>query len=96
MKGKDKKDKEVVLTPGSQYRVKSLESRDQPLITHGEFIGYTAIGHDEGLCMKLDKSHKEMANRIRVIPLHMIVAIDIIKSVEKKEKEKPVSETMFG
>jgi len=96
MKGKNKTDNEVVLTTGSQYRVKSLESRDNPLITHGEFIGYTAVGHDEGLCMKLDKSHKDMEGRIRIIPLHMIVCIDIIKSVQKEEKSKPVSETMFG
>ncbi len=43
MKDKECNGPEVVLTPGSKYRLKSLESRDSPLITHGEFVGYTAF-----------------------------------------------------
>lgn len=96
MKDKDDNGPEVVLTPGSKYRLKSLESRDSPLITHGEFIGYTAIANDEGICMKLDASHKDTAGRIRVIPVHMIICIDIIESAEKEKKAGSESGTMFG
>ncbi len=93
---KTKDEEPVVLTVGSQYRVKSLESRESPLITHGKFLGYTSIGNDDGLCMELDDSHKDMKGRIRVIPMHMLVCIDIIKANEKKdEKKKPVG-TMYG
>lgn len=93
----DKMDEDVVvLTPGSQYRIKSLESRDAPLITHGKFVGYTAIAHDEGICIELDSSHKDMAGRIRVIPVHVIIAIDILKAAEKEDKDKPEAGTMFG
>ena len=93
---KDKKEEAaVVLTPGSKYRIKSLESRDNPLITHGTFLGYTAVGHDEGLCVELDSSHKEMAGRIRVIPIHVIIAIDILKAAEKEETDAPDSGAMF-
>ena len=86
----------VKLTVGSQYRVKSLESRDAPLITHGKFLGYTSIGHDDGLCMELDDSHKDMKGRIRVIPMHMIICIDIIKAKDKEEEAERPTSAMFG
>ena len=94
---KEKEDTQSVkLTVGSQYRVKSLESRDAPLITHGKFLGYTSIGHDDGLCIELDDSHKDMTGRIRVIPMHMIVCIDIIKAKDKEEEVQKPSSSMFG
>ena len=41
------KEETFVLTKGSKYRVVSLETREKPLVTHGIFKGYAAIGHDE-------------------------------------------------
>ena len=36
-----------------------------------------------------------MAHKIRIIPCHMIIAIDVVEQAEeKKEKEKPG--TMYG
>lgn len=98
MAKKDEKKKQIVLTVGSQYRVKSLESREHPLITHGKFLGYTPIGGDDGLCIELDDSHKDLAGRTRVIPSHMIIAIDIIKAADSgDEKKKETSNyTMYG
>lgn len=75
-----------ILTKGSKYRVVSLETREKPLVTHGVFRGYAAIGHDEGICLELDESHKESAGRTRIVPTHMIIAIDVIESAEKKEE----------
>ena len=95
MPKKDEKN-QIVLTVGSQYRVKSLESKDAPLITHGKFMGYTPIGPDDGLCIELDDSHKDMAGRIRVIPSHMIIAIDIIKAAKSDDVKKAPTSTMFG
>lgn len=91
-----KKDKEIVLTKGSKYRVKSLEAKDKPLVTHGTFKGYTAIGSDEGICIELDESYKETAGRIRVIPCHMILSIDVIKAKEEEEKIKERPSAYFG
>jgi hypothetical protein len=86
----ENKEKDFVLTKGSKYRVKSIESRDKPLVTHGTFKGYTVVGHDEAIIMELDDSHKETAGRKRLIPNHMIVAIDVIEvAEEKKEKDEP-------
>lgn len=91
-----KKNKEIVLTKGSKYRVKSLEAKDKPLVTHGIFRGYTAIGSNEGICIELDESYREAAGRIRVIPCHMILSIDVIKAEEEKEKMKERPSPYFG
>jgi hypothetical protein len=86
----ENKEKDFVLTKGSKYRVKSIESRDKPLVTHGTFEGYTVVGHDEAVLITLDDSHKEMAGRKRIIPTHMIVAIDVVEIAEEsKEKDEP-------
>ena len=78
----DEKKKDFVLTKGSKYRVKSIESRDKPLKSHGVFEGYTVIGHDESIVLTLDDSHKAQSGRKRIIPLQMIVAIDVIEAAE--------------
>jgi hypothetical protein len=86
----DNKKKDFVLTKGSKYRIKSIESRDKPLISHGIFEGYTVVGHDEAVVITLDESHKDSAERKRIIPTHMVVAIDVIEVAEEsKEKEEP-------
>ena len=96
MKERKVDDAGIMLTPGSTYRIKSLESKDSPLRTHGKFLGYTAIAHDEGLRIELDSSHKEFAGQVRVIPVHVIISIDVLKAAEKEEKDTPDSGTMFG
>jgi hypothetical protein len=85
----------VSLTKGSRYRIESMETREKPLLTHGVFKGYATIGPDDAIVMELDESHKDLAGRIRLIPCHMIIAIDVIQAVEEEKKpEKP--QTMYG
>jgi len=85
----------VTLTKGSKYKIESMETRETPLVTRGIFKGYATIGPEDALCMELDESHKELAGRIRLIPLQMIIAIDVIEAVEEEKKpEKP--QTMYG
>jgi hypothetical protein len=88
-------EKDIILTVGSRCRVKSIESREKPQISHGTFRGYVAIGRDEALCIELDDSHGEQAGRIRLIPTHMIVAVDVLEAVSGPEKREDV-ERMFG
>jgi hypothetical protein len=93
----DKTDeKPIVITKGSKYRVVSLEAKDAPLVTHGTFLGYTAIGSNEGMCMKLDESHKESFGKMRIIPAHMVVSIDVIKAAEAEKDKSKEPTTMFG
>jgi hypothetical protein len=82
---------EMELTEGSTYKIISLGSRDSALESKGVFKGFISIGIDEiGLIMKLDKSHGEMKGKIRIIPLHVILAIDVydVKPNDKEDKEK--------
>jgi hypothetical protein len=79
-------EKRIQLTVGSEYKITSMESRDKPLVTKGIFKGYTMIGEIDSLCMELGDSHKDSAGKIRVIPSHMIISIDIVSVAKEKEK----------
>jgi len=92
-----RKDEAIVLTPGSLYKIKSLESRDHPMETMGVFKGYAALAHDTAVVIELDKSHGDDKGRMRLIPSHMILSIDVLKAEkEKEEKEAESNAVYFG
>ena len=81
------KDK-LELTEGSIYKITSIGGRDQLLETEGTFKGFISIGVDEtGLLMELSKKHGNMAGKIRIIPLHVILLIDIVEVKENSKRE---------
>ncbi len=85
---------EIELTEGSEYRIISLGGRDKVLETEGIFKGFMSIGVDEvGLLMELSKKHEKMAGKIRIIPLHVILAIDVLEAKPhlKKDSDKETS-----
>jgi hypothetical protein len=78
--------KKMELTEGSVYKITSLGGRDQLLETEGTFKGFINVGVDEtGLLMELNGSHGDMAGKIRIVPLHVILLIDVL---DAKENEK--------
>ena len=82
------------LTEGSVYKITSLGSRDNPIETEGIFKGFISIGVDEtGLLIKLSSTHGNMAGKVRIVPLHVILLIDVIdvKENEKKDDFKGMS-----
>jgi len=79
-----KKPDAIVLTPGSRYEVRSLGAKDEPFVTRGTFRGYTQVGNIDGLCIELDATHKELRGKVRVIPSHMVMTIDIIAAAPAK------------
>ena len=86
--------KKMELTEGSIYKVTSLGTKDTVLETEGKFKGFISIGVDEtGLLMELSKSHGDFAGKIRIVPLHVILLIDVLdaKENEKKDDEKGMS-----
>lgn len=92
-----RKDEAIVLTPGSLYKIKSLESRDHPMLTVGVFKGYAALAHDTAVVIELDKSHEDEKGLLRLIPSHMILSIDVVKAEkEKEEKESESNAVYFG
>ena len=82
---KDKKNDDIRLIEGSFYRMTSVGSRESPLISQGTFLGFTSIGSDEGICIRLDSTHDDLENTVRVIPSHMLLAVDLIK--QKKDSD---------
>jgi hypothetical protein len=92
-----KRDDAIILTPGSLYKIKSLESRDKPMETVGIFKGYATVAHDTAIVMELDKSHGDEKGRLRLILSHMIISIDVLKAEkEKEEKESESTAVYFG
>ncbi len=88
------KENKMELTEGSEYKILSLGARDSMLETEGIFKGFISIGVDEtGLLMELNHKHGEMAGKTRIVPLHVLLAIDILKieENEKKDDDKGVS-----
>jgi hypothetical protein len=88
------------LTPGSKYRILSMMTRDEPLVSEGTFKGYTVVGSMDALCMEVEpetgpesggkkagtRSKKSSRKKsLRLIPAQMIISIDILS--QKKEKK---------
>jgi len=88
---KDELSWKFTLTVGSKYRVTSLGTKDMPIESTGIFAGYTMVGNMDGLVLRLDikEKGKEKGGTmgLRIIPSHMILAIDVI-SVKKGRQEK--------
>lgn len=76
------------LTEGSRYRIISIGAKDSAMETEGIFRGFANLGLDDvGICIEQSKGKKRM---LRIIPLQVILAIDVIseKREEKKEREE--------
>jgi hypothetical protein len=79
---------EAELTDGSSYKIISIGGRDSMLESEGVFKGFTSIGADEfGLIMELNDKHGDMSGKIRLVPLHAILAIDILEAKPNQIKD---------
>ena len=85
------KKEELQLTEGSRYKIFSIGGKDHAFETEGVFRGFASIGIDEGgLIMELSESHGDLSGKLRIVPMHAILAIDILdeKPNQIKEEEK--------
>jgi len=83
----------------SRYKIISIGGRDCSLETEGIFKGYATIGIDEaGLVIDLCTEHKESEGKLRIVPLHAILAIDVLdaKEHESEDEEKEPSSHYYG
>lgn len=78
----DKKEDRVQLTLGSRFAIRSVGTRDEVLVTRGTFKGIVSVGAADGIAMELDDSHDDLTGKIRVIPSHVILAVDILELKE--------------
>ncbi|KYK22123.1 hypothetical protein AYK25_02840 [Thermoplasmatales archaeon SM1-50] len=93
------KKEEWKLIDGSRYKILSIAGRESSLETEGIFRGYATIGIEEaGLVIELPSENKESVENLRIIPLHAILAIDVldIKQHEGKDEEKEPSGHYYG
>ena len=90
------KEKEIELVPGSKYIVYSIGSEKEIMQTSGTFVGYSYISKDEGgICIKMDESHGTKKGLIRIIPISMILAIDVIERKRRRGRKKKEEATHY-
>ena len=85
----------IQLIEGSKYRVLSVGAKDTLMETEGVFRGYATLGIDEvGICIERQRGRKK---NIRIIPLHAILAIDVLAEAKKNlEAESKETEHYYG
>lgn len=74
------------LTPGSKYLIKSVLTREQVQETEGVFKGVTTIGTSDSLIMEVSKGAHQ--GKLRLVPTHMIVSLDVLEAAAKLDKGK--------
>ncbi|MCD6512645.1 MAG: hypothetical protein J7K61_03500 [Thermoplasmata archaeon] len=83
----------IELQVGAKYVIHSVSSDKECMTTSGTFVGYTYIGKEEGgICIKMDSSHGKLKGKIRIIPIGMILAIDVMVNRRKKKKKEEKEE----
>ena len=79
---------EMEVTVGSEYKIMSLGGKENILESEGIFEGYATVGMDEiGLLMRLNEKHGDMTGKIRIVPLHVILAIDVLDAKPDNDSE---------
>jgi hypothetical protein len=87
------------LIEGSRYKIISIGGRDSSLETEGIFRGYATIGIEEaGLVIEQGTGQKDNEEKLRIVPLHAILAIDVldVKHREGRNEEKEPSSHYYG
>ncbi|HID25571.1 MAG TPA: hypothetical protein EYP23_03810 [Thermoplasmata archaeon] len=81
------------LLEGSKYKILSIGARESVLETVGTFRGFASLGLDEvGLCIEQTRKKKRV---IRIIPLHVVLAIDVLSENRAPEREEESEETHY-
>src|SRR5437016_1139994 len=65
-------------------------------VTKGIFRGYATIGTDDAILVELDESHQELKGKLRLIPLHVVLAVDILEQVPGDAPKVEKHGTMYG
>ncbi len=77
----------VSLKRGKKYVVHSVGGRDGIITSYGTFEGYTAVGSEEAICLRLTEEHGEDAGMLRIVLISSVVLIDCPEGGVEVEKE---------
>jgi len=81
---------EIELSEGSVCAVLSMSGQEETILTQGTFVGYTYIGKEEGMCIVMDETHEDMADKTRIIPVNMILSIDLLEHTQTSANKEDV------
>src|SRR2546427_680742 len=65
-------------------------------VTKGVFRGYATIGTDDAIVVELDDSHQELKGKLRLIPLHVVLAVDVLEQAPGESPKVEKHTTMYG
>ncbi|MCI4334091.1 MAG: hypothetical protein L3K04_00410 [Thermoplasmata archaeon] len=85
----------ISLTQGSRVRVHSAGSREEPMVSVGVFRGLVSVGGENSLALELE-AEKGEKERVRLVPLSAIFAIDILLAVKAEEEKRVDPGTASG
>ncbi|HDJ27057.1 MAG: hypothetical protein DRN14_02485 [Thermoplasmata archaeon] len=77
----------VGLKKGKKYIVHCVGGRDGIVTSYGIFEGYTAVGSEEAICLRLTEEHGEEAGLLRIILISSVMYIDCPEGGIEVEKE---------
>ncbi len=83
----------IELIPGSKCVVYLTTTNEEIAKVSGTFEGFVPVGEDSSLCIRLDENHGDKKGLIRLIPVNMVAAIDVIELAEKKESDEKYEDT---
>jgi len=72
---------EFNLAPGSTYRIRSVRTREDTLVTEGTFQGVTSMGSVDALVLELEEDRK------RLIPTHAVLQLDVIEDASEESTD---------
>ncbi|PYB69192.1 hypothetical protein DMB44_00055 [Thermoplasma sp. Kam2015] len=83
----------IEIRKGGKYTVVSNSGNDKPLITKGEFVGYTIIGEEGAVCFRTVGDDGKPI--LRLIPVSNLISIEFseddlvtTKKAENNDKDK--------
>ncbi len=86
----------IALTKGSRYRIESMETRERTKVTKGIFRGFAAVGPDDAIVIELDESHAELKGKLRLIPVHIVLSVDVLEQIKEEAPKAEKPHTMYG
>ncbi len=77
----------IEIKNGGRYRVISASGSEEPMVTEGEYLGYSLLGEEGAVVFRIKEKNK---TKLRMIPVSGLFAIEFEDEDLLKQKEKIV------
>lgn len=79
----------IEIKKGGKYKVISNSGTEEPMVTEGEFVGYTLLGEEGAVCFRVNGNGEK--SLLRLIPVSGLIAIEFgdeeLLAAKKKVEE---------